>query len=89
MIAGAIAAKADNEQMLNIQEMEGSDDKSDELKQSQIIVSDSIQNYKTVASFGNDRILLAEYDRMNALVVKNEEKSSRIQAISLSLSYAL
>jgi ABC-type transport system involved in Fe-S cluster assembly fused permease/ATPase subunit len=45
--------------------MEGSDDKSAEVKQSQIIVSDSIANYKTVASFGNDQILLDEFNALN------------------------
>lgn len=52
IICGTIAAKADNEQMMNVKQQEGSDDKTTEEKESQILASDSITNYKTVASFG-------------------------------------
>jgi len=52
IICGTIAAKADNEQMMNVKQQEGSDDKTTEEKESQILASDSIINYKTVASFG-------------------------------------
>ena len=54
MVAGVIVAKADNENMMAIEEKESSDDVSDDVKAVQILSSDSIQNYKTVASFGND-----------------------------------
>lgn len=54
MVAGVIVAKADNENMMDVKEQESSDDVSDDVKAVQILSSDSIQNYKTVASFGND-----------------------------------
>lgn len=54
MIAGVIVAKADNENMMAIEDKQSSDDVSDDVKEVQILSSDSIQNYKTVASFGND-----------------------------------
>jgi len=54
MVAGVIVAKADNENMMSIEEKQSSDDVSDDVKAVQILSSDSISNYKTVASFGND-----------------------------------
>ena len=65
IIAGSIVAKADQENMMNVKQDESSDDVPDDIKASQILCSDSIQNYKTVASFGNDQILLDEYERIN------------------------
>jgi len=42
IIAGAIVAKADNENMMNVKEAESSDDVPDDVRQSQILSSDSI-----------------------------------------------
>jgi len=61
MIAAALTVKADNKNLMNVQELEGSDEGTDEQKESQILCSDSIQNYKTVASFGNDDIILKQF----------------------------
>jgi len=65
VIAGTITAKADNENMLDMKEAESTDDITDDIKAINILSSDSIMNYKTVASFGNDQILLDEFDHMN------------------------
>lgn len=56
LICGAIQQKADQENMMNMDAVEGSEDmeKTDDSKMSKLLCSDSIANYKTVASFGND-----------------------------------
>jgi ABC-type bacteriocin/lantibiotic exporter with double-glycine peptidase domain len=56
IICGAIQQKADQENMMNMESAEGSEEmeKSDDSKMSKLLCSDSITNYKTVASFGND-----------------------------------
>ena len=45
---------------MNMEAEEGSEDMelSDDLKESKLLASDSISNYKTVASFGNDQLLI-------------------------------
>lgn len=40
--------------MMGMEEETTEDDKSDDSKESQILATDTITNYKTVASFGND-----------------------------------
>lgn len=89
MIAGTIAAKADNEAMLAMEEDESENDKTDEQKASQILASDSITNYKTVASFGNDHILLDEFDKINHAKATNEVRNARCDAFGLALAQAL
>jgi len=54
MTSIGIVTKANNANMLGIEELESDDSKSSDIKQSQILATDSISNYKTVASFGND-----------------------------------
>lgn len=54
MICGAITAKADMDNQMGMEEQETENEKSDDAKESQILATDSITNYKTVASFGND-----------------------------------
>ena len=54
MTSIVIVTKANNANMLGIEELESDDSKSSDIKQSQILATDSISNYKTVASFGND-----------------------------------
>jgi len=39
---------------MGMEEQETENEKSDDAKESQILATDSITNYKTVASFGND-----------------------------------
>lgn len=89
MIAATIAAKADNENMLNIEEQKGSDEGSDDSKQSQILCSDSIQHYKTVASFGNDQLLIDEFSAINIRQAKADDKAAKWYALSLAISVAV
>jgi ATP-binding cassette subfamily B (MDR/TAP) protein 1 len=56
VVASAISQKHDNAQFFNMDEENVKEKERDEL-----IVGDSVQNYKTVASFGNDQIILDEY----------------------------
>ena len=65
LIAGFIAAKADNQNMMGMEERESSDDKTDDVKAALILCADSIQNYKTVASFGDYQILLDAFENIN------------------------
>lgn len=89
IIAGSIVAKADQENMMNVQEAQSSDDVPEDVRQSQILSSDSIQNYKTVASFGNDQILLDEYSTINLRRAKSENKQAYTYALALGISVAL
>jgi len=52
---------------MNMESQEGSDDmeQSDDLKESKLLCSDSISNYKTVASFGNDSLLIDRFGSIN------------------------
>jgi len=86
MICITIASKYDNKHMLGIEELEGSDSKTDDEKASQILASDSISNFKTVASFGNDQILLEEFGAINQRRAHSESKSALCSAISLGVS---
>lgn len=86
LISGAIAAKADMEQNTGMKEDEASFDKSDDLKQSQRLADDSILNYKTVASFGNDQILIDEFKAINLRKAKADNKAAWIYALSLGIS---
>jgi len=42
-------------------EVENKNSKSNQLRQADLLVSDLILNYKTVASFGNDNVVIGEY----------------------------
>lgn len=86
MICGAIVAKADNENMLGVQERESSDDKSDDQKDQQILCSDSIANYKTVASFGESQILMNKYSEICLRRAQAENKSAVFYALALGIS---
>ena len=89
MVTGIIVAKADNANMMNIEEAQSSDDVNLDAKAAQILSSDSIQNYKTVASFGNDQILLDEFDKINMKQANDEGKASLMYALGLGISTAL
>ena len=60
LICGAIQQKADQENMMNMEAEEGSEDMelSDDVKESKLLCSDAITNFKTVQSFGNDFLLI-------------------------------
>lgn len=62
---------------------------SDDVKESKLLCSDSIANYKTVASFGNDNLLIERFNRINDKVAKADDKKARCYAISLALSVAI
>jgi len=89
VICGAIVQKADQENMMNMKETETEDDKSDDQKASQILASDSIANYKTVASFGNDQILIDEFKRINLLRSQNENKAAIWYSLALGISIGI
>jgi ATP-binding cassette, subfamily B (MDR/TAP), member 1 len=61
IIASAASAKMDNKQFFNIDDEEGNSEK----KASEILVGDSIQNYKVVQSFGHDELIVEEFDEMS------------------------
>ena len=86
IICGVIVAKADNENFFSMEETETADDKSDDMKNMQILASDSIANYKTVASFGNDQILIKEFETINLKMAASENKAAFCYAIALGLS---
>jgi len=56
--------------MMDMKEAEGSDDfkLSQDEKAVKILQADSVQNYKTIASFGNDQILMKEYEDITTKV---------------------
>ena len=67
LICGAIQQKADQENMMNMEAQEGSEDMelSDDVKESKLLCSDAISNYKTVQSFGNDFLLIKTFGNIN------------------------
>lgn len=89
IVCGAITAKADMEQMMATEEEESENDKSDDHKQSQILATDSIAYYKTVASFGNDQVLLGEFNDINMRKARTEDKAALVYGFSLGLSVAI
>ena len=52
-------------------------------------MSDAIQNYKTVASFGHDDIIVSEYSELLIGKVKAEAKAGCIFGLSYGLSQAV
>ena len=86
LICGIIVAKADNESMMNIKQAEGSDEKSDDSKMSAILASDSITNYKTVASFGHEELLLNEFNAINMRKAHVDRKAAYWYALALGVS---
>lgn len=74
--------------MMNMKEEEGSDDLklSEDEKSVKILQADAVQNYKTIASFGNDQILLDEFESITTKVAKNATKPNCTYAISLAIS---
>ena len=91
LICGVIQQKADQENMMNMESQEGSDDmeQSDDLKESKLLCSDSISNYKTVASFGNDSLLIDRFGSINDRQAISDNKSAKCYAISLALSVSV
>ena len=77
--------------MMNVEEQEGSEDmeQSDHAGESKLLCSDAIANYKTVASFGNDQILIERFAKINAQQAANENKSAKTYALSYALSVAI
>jgi len=69
--------------------VEGSDNKTEEEKETHILASDSITHFKTVASFGNDQILLEEFAAINSRRAQKTNRSSCCYAVSLGLSVAI
>lgn len=76
---------------MNMEAEEGSEDMelSDDLKESKLLCSDSIANYKTVASFGNDQLLITRFGDINTRQAIAEDKSAKCYAISLALSVSV
>lgn len=91
LVCGVIEQKADQENMMNMESAEGSEDMelTDELKMSKLLCSDAITNYKTVASFGNDQLLIDQFKDLNDKQAKVEDGQSKCYALSLSLSIAI
>lgn len=91
LVCGAIAQKADQQNMLGMEDDKGSDDleKTDDAKQSKILAADSIANYKTVASFGHDQILINEFSAINMRSAASDQKAAYLYAVSLALSVAI
>ena len=91
LICGVIQQKADQENMMDMKQEKGSDDlelSADE-KKSKVLQSDAIQNYKTVASFGNDQILLSEFRDIVLRYAASRTKPTCLYAISMGLSVAV
>ena len=76
---------------MNMEAQEGSEEmeQSDESKMSKLLCSDAITNYKTVASFGNDQVLIDQFKSINDRQAAVEDKKAKWFAISLSLSVAI
>lgn len=91
LICGVIEQKADQENMMDMAAAEGSEDMelSDDVKMSKLLCSDAITNYKTVASFGNDQVLIEQFQAINDRAAETEDKKAKWYAISLSLSIAI
>ena len=70
--AAAASAKQDNEQFLNIEKDEEKEKGGDEL-----IVGDAILNYKVVQSFGNDQVILEDYNKQVEAKIAGETKDGR------------
>lgn len=77
--------------MMNMVEEEGSDDfkLSEDEKSVKILQADSVQNYKTIASFGNDQILLNEYEAITSKVAAATSKPNATYALSLAISVCI
>lgn len=91
LICGAIQQKADQENMMNMEAQEGSEDMelSDDVKESKLLCSDAISNYKTVQSFGNDFLLIKTFGAINDRQAIADNKSAKCYAISLALSVSV
>lgn len=89
IICGAIVSKADMENNVAMEETKTEDDKSEDAKEIQILATDTISNYKTVASFGNDQILIDQFAAINNRNAASESKKSCLYGFSLGLSTAL
>jgi len=72
-----------------MEETKTEDDKSEDAKEIQILATDTISNYKTVASFGNDQILIDQFAAINNRNAASESKKSCLYGFSLGLSTAL
>lgn len=84
MIAAAASAKQDNKQFLNIE-----DDEAEEKGADELIVGDSILNYKVVQSFGNDQVLLDEYNERVDAKIKGETEDGRSAGFTWGLSQGI
>ncbi len=72
-----------------MKDAEGTEDIKDDVKAINILSSDSISNYKTVASFGNDQVLLDEFEKANQFKANNDNKAACKYALTMGISTAL
>ena len=58
-------------------------------KQADLLVSDLIMNYKTVASFGNDDLLIKDYVALQQYKIQADIKQGKIFGLSWGISQAV
>jgi hypothetical protein len=85
IIAATLQAKYDpNKDAINMQGVGGLE--SEESSTSELLVSDSIMNYKTVASFGSDELILAQYKQNLDSIAKDAQKKAYVHGIAFGFS---
>lgn len=86
VISSAVSAKLDKQTVFNAGE-ENQDGK--EQNAAELLVGDTIQNYKTVQSFGNDQVIIEEYQEIILQQMQGEIIGGRIFGFSWGLSQAI
>lgn len=89
MVVGSfLQQKADQEMYFDDDTRKSSDDKKGDAssKEAEVLVSDCVINNKTVASFGNDNILMDEYWSHLAKRTANEAKQGRNFGLTWGIS---
>lgn len=94
-IASFIQQKADNDMYFegaakeDAGISENDDEKSIQSKQSELLVADVISNYKTVASFGHDHIIINEFEGLLEHKMALDVKNGKIFGLSWGISQAV
>ena len=65
------------------------DDKKSHAKQAELLVADVISNYKTVASFGHDHIIINEFEGLLEHKMALDVKNGKIFGLSWGISQAV
>ena len=84
IVAAAASAKADNKQFFNID-----DDEDEKNKAADLLVGDTIQNYKVVSSFGNDQLIIEKFQEMLRVKLSTEISEGYCFGFKWGLSQAI